>query len=181
MKKVLAADLQLRVGIIEMDENRGQTSETVDFLRSLGVERVGVDRLRQFGRADENDTSAMTELCGNCAGKTICVGPDGVVSPCIMAKAWAVGSVFDKPLAELSRSSRLAEVRTSIYREVVKPRVGQAATLWDDDDVLIVNCGPCEPACNPCNPYCSPGQQCFPCNPNSGQPCVPNGRTCQPR
>jgi sulfatase maturation enzyme AslB (radical SAM superfamily) len=177
IRRVLEAKIPLRAGIIEMDENRGLVDEAVEFLRRLGVEHVGVDRVRKFGRAGEDDEWAMTELCGNCAGRTLCVGPDGAVSPCIMSKAWSVGSVLESSLAELSQSPRLGEVRGSIYRAGVAPRSATAATEGVQHGNPIVNCGPCEPQGGTnCNPWCHPGQQCIPCAPNGSNPCIPNGR-----
>jgi sulfatase maturation enzyme AslB (radical SAM superfamily) len=177
--RVLAAELPLRAGIIEMEENCGQTQATIDYLQTLGVERVGVDRMRKFGRAEGNDElSAMSELCGNCASRTLCVGPDGAVSPCIMASRWAVGSVLDQSLAELARSTGLKDLRAAIYQECVVPREGRTAAVDDKrlEGSFIGHAGQCQP----CIPYCAPGQQCFPCNPNGGQPCEPNGRPCAP-
>jgi MoaA/NifB/PqqE/SkfB family radical SAM enzyme len=66
---VVAADLPLRVGIIEMEENSGHSAETTAFLKSRGIVSIGVDRLRKVGRGEESpscSSSGSTELCGKC-------------------------------------------------------------------------------------------------------------------
>ena len=181
LERVVKTSLPLRAGIIEMEENAGHTDQAMDFLRAMGISKIGIDRLRKFGRAGIPETEAtVTELCGNCAGNTLCVGPDGRISPCIMSKAWSVGSVFDHPLSDIVRSDRLRMMRATIYREVVEPRNRLRTTGGTPASGEMVNCGPCNPVCNPCNPWCAPGQLCVPCNPSGSEPCEPNGR-CTPR
>lgn len=179
IQKILHSNLHLRVCITVMNENEQRISHTIKFLNDLGIPNVSVDRLRKFGRACEgNISSGMSELCGNCAGQTLCIGPDGQVSPCIMSKLWPVGSVINQPLAAISGSRQLREIRSAIYTEAVLPQIQREQDLGIAS--MLYDCGPCNPVCNPCNPWCSPGQQCNPCNPNGGQPCNPNGR-CAPR
>jgi hypothetical protein len=60
----------------------------------------------------------MSELCGNCAGGTICVSPSGVVAPCIMSKKWAVGSLTEASLSEIATGDVLRETRRRIYEAV---------------------------------------------------------------
>lgn len=157
MIRTIAAGRPLRVGIIEMPENDGGTETTIAYLRSLGVHQVSVDRLRKFGRADSDQSSpSLAELCGSCAGDTLCVSPDGAVSACIMSKHWSVGSVCSESLASLANSEGLSTLRGLIRNEVDGAHGAHV--------------------CEPCIPQCSPGQQCNPCNPNGGQPCSPNGR-----
>lgn len=163
LRKLLDAGIPLRAGLIEMAENVGQTESTLQFLNELGIENAGTDRLRHFGRGASDTKCNMSELCGNCAGNTLCVGPDGMVSPCIMSKYWAIGSVLDTPLVELVKSQRLSDLRNEIYNSVVEPRIKEGGEII----------GACTP--QTCGPYsqcppstgCSPWQSCYPCFPNS--------------
>ena len=163
VRRLRRAEVAVRAGVIEMEQNAGQTEETIRFLKDLGVSEVRTDRLRRFGRAAADDDVPMSELCGSCAGGTLCVAPDGRVSPCIMSKQWSVGDCRTTSLAEIVQTSDLRAVREQIYATVVAPRT----------DPRAESCGPCTP--------CSPDTNCNPCPPNTNCPpnqcppyCVPN-------
>jgi uncharacterized Fe-S cluster-containing radical SAM superfamily protein len=165
VRRLLEANVPVRAGVIEMEQNAGQSEATVRFLRELGVREVRTDRLRHFGRgAADDDERQMTELCGSCAGGTVCVAPDGRVSPCIMSKQWSVGDCRTASLAELVSGRELRAVRQQIHASVVAPRQAEPRAE---------SCGPCTP--------CSPDSSCKPCPPNTSCPpnecapyCVPN-------
>jgi len=164
---VLAAKLRLRAGIISMPQNEDHIEETIDFLKQRGVPNVRVDRVREFGRASECGDESMTGLCGNCAGSTLCVAPDGGVSPCIMSKTWSVGSVLETSLETVVKSDLLQDVRKRIYEHTIARREREAATIEAQCDPT---CNPCYPNCQPiCNPNCVPN-----CNPHCGPNCGPN-------
>jgi sulfatase maturation enzyme AslB (radical SAM superfamily) len=164
LRALLDANIPVRAGIIEMEANSGESAATMQFLNAIGVRSVRVDRLRHFGRgAAQVEQSQMTELCGSCAGGTMCVGPDGRVSPCIMSKNWSVGSCRDTPLALLANGERLQEVRNQIRTAVVVPR--------ENSEGVQAQCDPQKP-CFPCGP----DTQCKPCPPNTN--CPPN--SCRP-
>lgn len=179
LRRLLDADLELRAGIIEMEPNKGRTSKAISFLRELGVNSIGVDRVRRFGRGANDDasraTSDLSELCGSCWRGSLCVSPNGTVSPCIMSKAWAVGSVVDTPLGDLAASQSLHEIRSSIYNaawvarnsEIAQGRIHGAYGAAIDSQCEPV-CNPrCSPNCSPCYPYgqCDPQLFCGPCGP----------------
>lgn len=162
--KVMAAGLSLRAGVISMPINQNHVEETLGFLRGLGIQDVGTDRVREFGRAlSENDKPTMQSLCGKCAGSTLCVSPDGGLSPCIMSKAWTIGTVLETPLRAMVQSSRLRDLRQEIYSHTfsqLKEDQIQAQIKFQSD------CSPaCFPSCSPsCIPSCAPS--CFPsCHP----------------
>ena len=173
---VLAARLRLRAGVIAMPQNEDHIDETVAFLRERGVPEVGTDRVREFGRgSDETDDQCMSNLCGNCSGSTLCVAPNGKVSPCIMSKAWSVGSILDTPLDEVVRSSELRDLRSRIYAQTIAPR--EEARLAAIEAQCEPSCGPsCYPSCVPaCAPSCVPS-----CTPSCSPSCVPSAPTCGP-
>lgn len=162
LKMLLREAVPVRVGVIELPENLGTTDVTVQFVRSLGVQNVGTDRLRFFGRGGENRNSELSELCGGCAQKTLCVGSDGRVSPCIMSKAWTIGSVLNGSLAALARSEQLLSLRSAIYSHT-----GGSRNIGIHDICTPKTCSPY----SSCNPSFGPG----PCAPSGCNPCFPKG------
>ena len=121
LKKLVAKGVPVRAGVIAMEENRHVVEETMAFLRGCGVWNVGSDGLREIGRGATTAEHDMAELCGQCAGGKICVAPNGLVSPCIMSKAWSVGSIVENSLGEIVHSTKLrdkgARSTTRLYRE----------------------------------------------------------------
>jgi MoaA/NifB/PqqE/SkfB family radical SAM enzyme len=165
IQRLLQAGVSVRAGVIAVDNNQAAVEATVSFLKKLGLEHVSTDRLRHFGRAKDSKDSCLSELCGNCAGNTLCIGPDGRISPCIMSKDWSVGSVLESSLTEIATSSRLSELRRDIYQATFHTSGG------------TVEMGGCNPdRKKTCNPDRGPSQPCNPCTPNGV--CGPN--TCQP-
>jgi MoaA/NifB/PqqE/SkfB family radical SAM enzyme len=160
IQRVIDAGLPLRAGVITMPANSGSVEETVAFLKDLGVGQVGVDQVRSFGRGQADAASAqdrMSQLCGSCWQGSLTVFPDGSVAPCIMSRTWPVGSVLDKPLAEIVHSNALGDLRAEIYEKVWKPKQAIAKELAA---VGSPSAGDCDPQCTPrCSPSCSP---CFP-------------------
>lgn len=168
LKKFVSAGLKLRVGVVAMDTNADHIEATLTFIRGLGVEHVSIDRARGIGRGAKSAHSetGLQALCGSCWKGSLCVAPDGVVSTCIMSKAWPVGTVLDSGLGELIAGASLRDVRRLIRDTVWKPR--QSAQ----------NTSMCEP--RPCDPDgCPPTLICHPsepCNPDiKCPPCFPSG------
>jgi sulfatase maturation enzyme AslB (radical SAM superfamily) len=160
LQRIMKAGLALRASVIEMDDNRSQTQATVEWLKSLGVGSVGTDHARGFGRAQQSKDCSMGDLCGQCSKGTLCVGPDGVVAPCIMSKAWPVGSLTETNLPDILCSERLGDTRKSIYEQTLALH-----------ETTMGGCTPDRP--HPCSPDRG---DCTPCNPKGH--CGPND--CQP-
>lgn len=161
LNRILEAGLSIRVSVVEIDSVNGNSSEaTIKWLESLGIENIGFDKLRKFGRGANDECCEQSELCGECSRSTICIGPDGVTYPCIMSKAWPVGSVREQSFGEIMSSERLKDVRQSIYEQTLAKK-----------SYSMGGCNPDRP--HPCNPDNNP---CNPCNPNGN--CGPN--KCRP-
>ncbi len=159
VKRALALDIPVRVGIISMAENEGHTEPAADFLRSLGVANVSISETRGFGRGLPSGIASMKSLCGECSGGTLCVDPDGKVSPCIMSKLWPIGDVTTQSIGEIAKSSRAKSIRT---------RIGDATVAVEGVQASCdpKNCCPATMGCAPCTPYCSPVKGgCIPCIP----------------
>jgi MoaA/NifB/PqqE/SkfB family radical SAM enzyme len=157
LKKILSLGLRVRVSIIEMADNADEVDAAEHFLRAeIGVQDVRIDRIRPFGRADGAAAGSMGDLCGSCAGGTLCVAPDGEVAPCIMSKKWSVGSIRSQPLVELVASNRLANIRGDIRNAVLQSswihsRFAQSTGLTNGAG----GCAPDDVGCNPLN-KCGP-------------------------
>lgn len=154
IKKLIDSGVEVRAGVISMDGNSDFINETVSFLEGMGVNRVGVDRIRRFGRANDGSLPEVTELCGTCANGTIRVGPNGSVSPCIMSSDWVVGNLHSESLGDVLQAKPLSDIRDKIQTDVIIPRAHIAG-------------------CEPTN--CSPGTGCWPCAPHACGPCTPKG------
>lgn len=160
------AGIPIRAGIIEMQENAGRIESTTRFLKDLGVQKIGTDRVRHFGRGGTSQQGDMGELCGQCAQNILCVGSDGKVSPCIMSKLWSVGSLMDTRLDELIASPKLKKIRADIYDATIQRRKGES-----QESIHAI----CDP--KTCGPYstCTPTTGPGPCAPSGCTPCFPKG------
>lgn len=139
-----------------MAENADLTDSTVAFRRNdVGINEVKVDHQRPFGRATGAEEQ-LQNLCGACANGTLCIGPSGEVSPCIMSKSWGIGSVKSKSLVEIVSSSRLSPIRNDIGHAVSALRGFGSADFAGD------NVSTCDPSAD-CGPQvCNPVISCHP-------------------
>ncbi|MCR4306688.1 MAG: radical SAM protein [Candidatus Yonathbacteria bacterium] len=175
LQRLLDASVSVRVGVINMKQNSDLIDATTQFLKNKGIKDVGIDCLRLFGRGRTGGKGDLQELCGACASGTLCIAPDGRVSPCIMSKDWSIGSVLETPLVDIVESEKLRSLRRDIYRTVVEPREVSDASNHGNGNTISVcdpHCPPyCEPACSPrCGPTCDP----ISCNPRSCWPAMCN-------
>lgn len=96
LNRIVAAQLPLRIGVIEMEENAGHLAETVSFLESLGIKSIGADHLRKVGRGEQAPSPSTAErfdqLCGKCWKGKLCVTPSGEAFPCVFSRATLVGN-----------------------------------------------------------------------------------------
>jgi len=184
IKSMHAVGIPLRIAVIAFEHTMENAVETVEFVKSLGIANVGIDMARAFGRAAAatKRKTQMSELCGNCWKGSLCVMSNGIVSPCIMSRRWAVGSVKRNSLPELIESLELARVRKQIYEQAYVPKEDEleAMAAVDGESACLPGpcfpgdtCSPsiCYPASGPCSPACSPQN----CMPGTG-PCYPIGR-----
>lgn len=175
--RLLDAGVDLRVAIISMASNDARIVETERFVRALGVVHTTVRAVQGIGRAAGEVVpimDPMAELCGACAEGLACVSPEGVVTPCVMARAWPVGSLRDTALREILDSAELTDVRIAAATRPPRwsgPEGPEGPGQGDPDEEEIIGPGPTH--CNPditrsprdwCSPKdCAPGKPgCLP-------------------
>lgn len=172
IKQILKADIPIRIGIIEMEENEGQVDDTIAFLEDLGVKNIGVDKIRNYGRADHDIemNESFDGLCGECWKGKLCVTSTGEAHPCIMSRMVIAGNVLNQSIDQIIDSDQLQG-----FQEIMKEKFAK------ENDKFSIHAG----SCTPDRPKgCSPDrEQCSPCHPNSV--CGPNKcqptNTCQPK
>lgn len=105
--------IPLRVGLINVhDDQRAEQARSE--LEALGVQEIGVDRLRQVGRGIRNQQPNISQLCGSCGGDFIAILPDGAVSPCPISRWITIGNVQRETLFSILTSQKLARSRDDI-------------------------------------------------------------------
>jgi MoaA/NifB/PqqE/SkfB family radical SAM enzyme len=178
IKTVVDAGLPIRVGIIETERNAGHACRAIDFLKTLGVHNIGMDRERGVGRGKllglSQEAERYEELCGECWKGKLCVISTGEVFPCVFSRATRLGNV-KTGLRRILQTTTLTGFRQRVraMHEKEDPNPPQPSKQ---------SCDPCSPGgCNPCSPGgcspCSPGG-CSPCSPGGCSPCSPGG--CSP-
>jgi MoaA/NifB/PqqE/SkfB family radical SAM enzyme len=155
IETIVAAGLPLRVGVIETDRNAGHAPRAIDFLKTLGVHEVRVDRQRGVGRGDlvplGSQEERFDQLCGQCWRGRLCVTSGGDVFPCVFSRATRLGDVRCG-LAGILQTAMLAEFRHKV-RALHAPAHAQC---------IPTNCAPTT-TCGPnCTPPCIPDDRCRP-------------------
>ncbi|WHM40251.1 radical SAM protein [Streptomyces sp. BPTC-684] len=146
--KALSLGIPLRGGVVAV--NQGQrVKEAAQDLLALGVETVGGDRTRAFGRASKGAAPTINDLCGHCAHEKCAIGPTGDVWPCVLGRFLTLGNVKKTPLAEVWGGPQMAGVTADI--EAVHGDGVQACT----PPQFLPMCGPCSP-CVPSVGHCDP-------------------------
>lgn len=154
--------VQLRVGIIVASGDQ-RADDSRRELEALGVKRIGIDRVRAFGRGSEGQWPDASNLCGRCGTGRAAIGPDGIVSPCIMSGWMGVGNVQDAALETILYGTAMAEANSTI-RSASRGAAATASCYPDS--------APCAPDQAPPVP-CGPDQECSPGHPTDK--CEPDG------
>jgi len=159
IESVLAAGLPLRVGVVETDHNLSHGPRAIEFLRTLGVRNIRVDRQRGVGRGQlehvECEGEHYEELCGACWKGKLCVTSNAEVFPCVFSRATRLGDARSG-LRTILQTALLTEFRYKVRERNPEPSI---------DCNPLSDCNPnnCNP--NNCNvDSCGPSS-CAPCNP----------------
>lgn len=174
IQRSLELGIEIRVGVIEMPENRHQIQDTLVHLRAIGVKNVKSDRQRGIGRGAKLNLTVPpdSQLCGSCWKGSLAIDAEGNVYPCVMSRHHKIGDIRDG-LGRLLHSSSL-----TLFRERSRDRSVFALKNYLRDGSAPNNLckpyhGPCTPDfCNPRDEPCMPGQDCEPttCIPSSCTP-----------
>ncbi|MFI0941225.1 radical SAM/SPASM domain-containing protein [Streptomyces sp. NPDC021020] len=156
--RAVSLGVPLRVGVIGADAQRVEAAR--EDLRTLGVTRIGTDRVRPFGRAAAGHAPDPSGLCGDCGNGKAAIGPDGTVSPCVFSTFMDVGNVMVSRLADILSGVPMAEARAAVQGAAARGRG-------------------CYPDQAPCGPDSAPPQPCAP----DDHECTPGhpGTECSPR
>jgi len=151
IKRAKNSGLNIRASIIEMKENLGTIKETENFVRrELGIDRIGIDRAREIGRAKDEKKDEYQELCGACWDGKLAINSDGDVFPCVFSRFKTIGNISEG-LNNILNKQSLTDFRTKVKNLASK-----------NNDILDIckpfnKCKPnCRPNCNPADDYCSP-------------------------
>lgn len=165
IKTIIEAELPLRVGVIEMENNSGQFHQTANFLKSIGVSQVGFDRQRGVGRSNsvvsiETPSESLSELCGECWKGKLCVTSSGNTYPCVFSRKTLLGNAKNS-IGKILESPTLQKFRNQVrhYQE-------------ENTIMACLPNSPYPPA--PCYPASTPPTPCGPhtCGPGTS-PCYP--------
>ncbi|MFF7233474.1 radical SAM protein [Streptomyces sioyaensis] len=148
VEKALSLNIPLRAGVVAVQSGQRVQKAALD-LDMLGVDTVGGDRTRAFGRASKGAESAIGDLCGHCAREKCAIGPSGDVWPCVLGRFLKIGNVLDAPLSEIWGGVQMAQVLTEIT--AVHGEGAQSCT----PPQFLPMCGPCGP-CPPSVGHCDP-------------------------
>jgi MoaA/NifB/PqqE/SkfB family radical SAM enzyme len=107
--KAISLRIPIRAGVI--DAGTGQVDGAKEDLRTLGITKIGVDRIRAVGRGGGNDAA---ELCGRCGHGVAAISPDGDVWPCVFSRWMPVGNVLTSSLTEIMAGRAMADAIASI-------------------------------------------------------------------
>ena len=157
IERALAADLDVRVGVVEMERNSNHIPQTLAFLRDLGINQIGVDRERGVGRgrkacADLSQED-FSQLCGRCGSGRLCVTADAEIYPCVFARRTPLGDAR-AGLTQVLAAPLLHDFRALMDLE----EAGRRETACDP----YLPCGP--QSCAPTDPTCAPQRACSPDN-----------------
>lgn len=176
IQKAVTMNIPLRVGLIEVPPHDQNIDETEVFLKNLGIQHIGRDKVREVGRGAAYGHVDKPEqaLCGKCVKGKACITPDGNIYPCVFARWLPVGNVLQTSLQEALAAPKMAETRDHLTR------VFAARHYLDDDELCNPNCVPNLPSnCEPTRPLCVPDFRDDNCNPKY-PPCPPDKESCPP-
>ena len=114
-----------------IDQDRAQVKRTKRFLTALGVaSHVKSAQVREFGRGENilSQSARLEGLCGHCWSGKLCIAPDGIAYPCVMARQWPVGNVLETSLADIAAGRSLAEMRQTIFDTIWVPKIEEVGS-----------------------------------------------------
>ncbi|MFE2323569.1 radical SAM protein [Streptomyces sp. NPDC059385] len=152
IERAIELGIPIRGGVVSLREGQ-RAQQAVTDLQTIGVQQIGGDRIRAFGRGSQGARPQIKDLCGHCAHEKCAVGPDGAVWPCVLGRFIDVGNVRTEPLADIWTGDRLARARADI---AAVHGAGAAACPPPQFLPMCGPCGPCVPSVGHCDPEEAP-------------------------
>jgi len=117
IRQLVRRRVRLAAGIILLPENATHLRKTKRFLRSIGVDTIGADRVRGVGRGEHFVPRARPseELCGQCWSGKLCIDADGDAHPCVFSRSTTVGNVLEEDLGTIVGGARLRAFRREMF------------------------------------------------------------------
>jgi MoaA/NifB/PqqE/SkfB family radical SAM enzyme len=121
IRRVVACDLGVRVGVIAMNQNADQVDATVRLARELGVANVAVTTTFAVGRGDlyegtydyERSSHGGHRQQKNRVQGKLCVTYEGKVVPCVFNRSRVLGNIYERRLLDIAAAPLVRkEVRT---------------------------------------------------------------------
>jgi MoaA/NifB/PqqE/SkfB family radical SAM enzyme len=143
IRRAIEDGLNVRVGVISMQQNQHDASATREYLRSLGVTDASIrfDRMRDVGRGHpmpiEADAQPVSIQPGGVEsakprnfGGSAAVSYDGKVYPCIFSRHLLLGSIYETGLETILTS---AEPIVSRKKSLLTAgaRWGEKLSCWE--------------------------------------------------
>jgi MoaA/NifB/PqqE/SkfB family radical SAM enzyme len=127
LKRLIDKGIETRAATIVVDQDRANVKRTERFLSKLGVTHVKSAEVREFGRGEAilSRPARLQSLCGHCWSGKLCIAPDGMAYPCVMARQWPVGNVLETSLAQIVAGRRLEDMRQTIFLSVWLPKLAK--------------------------------------------------------
>jgi len=145
IKRLIAAGIHVRAGIIEMEQNASHVANAERLLKKLGVNDIATDRARGVGRASTSNPPAdpLAALCGQCWKGQLCVTASGAAYPCVFSRFADLGTVTGQGLHTLMSGVKLTAFRTSLknYLNGSETSTSARAECLPDQS--------CAPTCSP--------------------------------
>lgn len=113
VRRLADRGISLRAALIVSEETADSAAETQEYLKSLGVESIGTDRVRGIGRGTSLVPEARpeTELCGYCWRGNLCVDAKGDAYPCVFSRFAPVGNYFSDGIKKIVKGRTLRAFR----------------------------------------------------------------------
>ncbi|WP_165488420.1 radical SAM/SPASM domain-containing protein [Actinomadura formosensis] len=170
LRRLITSGVETRAAVVDIRQDATAAEEAQRFLEDLGVGSVRTSRVREFGRGEAltGQQGSMSALCGHCWNGKLCIAPDGLAYPCVMARQWPVGNALTETLARIVTGGELRSTRKAIFEEAWLPRTPPPSAHCDpcpqSCDPDISSCPPNSHVCNPiaCPQSCSPQDWCGP-------------------
>jgi MoaA/NifB/PqqE/SkfB family radical SAM enzyme len=117
IRQLVRHKVRLAAGVILFPQNAAHLGKTKKFLRGLGVDAIGTDRVRGVGRGEQLVPRArpLGELCGQCWSGKLCIDANGDAHPCVFSRFSSVGNVLEEGLGTVVTGARLRAFRREMF------------------------------------------------------------------